>query len=651
MTSENQSRLSKDHLLLLLILAVAAFLRLYHLGGSSLSNDELSALVRTEFNSLNELIDRGIRVDAHPAGVQIFMYYWIKVWGTGEAALRFPFALAGILSVLLACLLGRRWFGSLNGLLAASALAVLQFPILYSQIARPYAPGLLFTLSAAWCWTLVLFGRNKTPDAVNEVTGDNKNAWPVIGLGLSLAACAYTHYFSMLMAGIIALSGLAFLDKRNYRRYLLACLSGAVLFLPHLPIFFRQLSYGGVGEWLGAPRPGFLGRFFDYGLNDSTWIKISFLVLCVVPLIAFPAKLKKPAFFLLCIAWYLLPYFIGAWYSNHVNPVLQYSTLLFSFPFLLLFLSGFVPDEKVTGLARSLLVVFILTAGTLSTVAEKKYYSTNHFGVFKELAANMVKWNKTYPGNITTAVSVTNPKYLGYYFNREGFTPPVSMYQVADDSALARLRDLVDSAPGKYFAYGWSNMTHFYEAVDLVRAKYPNAVEQHVYFNSTISLYGKQGSGALPATPLFHSETSYETNHWSDEENKRSNEKAHTGQYAEMLENREFSLTWSKKLRELAGSGNAVISFTAWFNTSEPSSDGSLVMSFEADGRTYLYAATAVKPYNHQPGSWQKIILTKQVPEEMSGNGEVKFYFWNPDKKKIFIDDLSVTVRDTSYYR
>src|SRR6187455_1639790 len=100
MASDITYRFSKDRILLLVILAAAAFLRFFHLGGFSLSNDELSALVRTEFGSLRELIDQGIRVDAHPAGVQIFLYYWIKIWGISETALRFPFALAGTLSVL-----------------------------------------------------------------------------------------------------------------------------------------------------------------------------------------------------------------------------------------------------------------------------------------------------------------------------------------------------------------------------------------------------------------------------------------------------------------------------------------------------------------------------------------------------------------------
>ena len=645
MEATGRNQFLKKHFLLLLILSAAAILRFHNLGESSLSNDELSALVRTDFHSFSALIDQGVSIDAHPAGVQVFEYYWIKLFGRTEAALRFPFALAGVISVLLIYAVGKRWFGKTSGLLAASALAMLQFPVLYSQIARPYSPGLMFTLCATLSWSMLLFPSDKEKD-------QSKQRLAAASLALSLAACAYTHYFSMLMAGIIAVSGLFFLDKRNFKIYFAACLVSAVLFLPHLPIFFRQMGYGGVGEWLGVPKSDFLGHFFDYGLNDSIWIKLLLLALCMVPLIAFTGWLKKPVFYILCIAWFLLPYGIGAWYSVKINPVLQYSTLLFSFPFLLLFLTGFIPDEKVTAPIRIVLVCFVLAAVAASTVAEKKYYSTNHFGVFKELASDLLKWNSKYgKENITAVLNVTSPKYVGYYFDKYHSTPAVSQYYVADDSSLARLRDLVDSAATPYFVYGWSNMPHYYEAVDLVREKFPFVAEQDSFFNASISLFGKNNSLPPAEKPVYLSGTSYEDNLWGEEEDRRSMENAHTGSYSENMENKEYSLTYSRKLSGLNGPSNNVVSFSAWFNTSELSTESKLVMSFEGEGKTWLWAANPARAYNRQPGRWQKIILTKQIPEGIPPTAEVKCYFWNPGKKKVFVDDLSVTVRSPEYYR
>src|SRR5690606_31293576 len=93
-----------------------------------------------------ELIDLGVCKDTHPAGVQVFLFYWIKLFGISEAAVRLPFVIAGILSVLLVYLIAKRWFNETVALLSAAAIAFLEFPITYSQLARPYASGLLFSL-------------------------------------------------------------------------------------------------------------------------------------------------------------------------------------------------------------------------------------------------------------------------------------------------------------------------------------------------------------------------------------------------------------------------------------------------------------------------------------------------------------------------
>jgi hypothetical protein len=65
----------------------------------SFTNDELSAVGRLRFDTFSELIEKGINVDGHPAGVQVFLWLWIKVFGISEISLRAPFILIGIASI------------------------------------------------------------------------------------------------------------------------------------------------------------------------------------------------------------------------------------------------------------------------------------------------------------------------------------------------------------------------------------------------------------------------------------------------------------------------------------------------------------------------------------------------------------------------
>jgi len=52
--------------------------------------------------------------------------------------------------------------------LSAATLCVLEFPLLYSQIARPYSAGLLFTLLAAYFWSAIFIDKIKYPSSLNE---------------------------------------------------------------------------------------------------------------------------------------------------------------------------------------------------------------------------------------------------------------------------------------------------------------------------------------------------------------------------------------------------------------------------------------------------------------------------------------------------
>ena len=100
----------RDTLILLFILLMGTVLRMYRLHDISFTHDEFSALFRTRFDSFADLIAGGVRIDTHPAGIQVFMYYWVKLFGEGEAAVKLPFILFGILSIYMVYRIGKEWF-------------------------------------------------------------------------------------------------------------------------------------------------------------------------------------------------------------------------------------------------------------------------------------------------------------------------------------------------------------------------------------------------------------------------------------------------------------------------------------------------------------------------------------------------------------
>lgn len=195
--SRKQRRL--ESWLFLLIILLAAGLRLYHLDGSSLWSDEGNtwALLGRSFAQ----IARDAAADIHPPG-----YYWLlKLWSmiadTNAWGIRSFSALAGVLLVCVIYRLGRmleREQPSLQGvaLLAAFLAALNPFQIYYSQEARMYL--LLALMSATLFWSLFGLLTQAKRLLLSSMVG-----YVVSGLiGL------WTHYSFPI---VLAAAGLAFL--------------------------------------------------------------------------------------------------------------------------------------------------------------------------------------------------------------------------------------------------------------------------------------------------------------------------------------------------------------------------------------------------------------------------------------------------------
>jgi len=213
-------------------------------------HDELSALSRLQFDNFTDLIREGVMLgDTHPAGVQVFLYYWTAFVGTSEILVKLPFIISGI-SIWISYLIGKLWFDGTTGLLTAVYISSLQFFVMYSQIARPYVSGLLITLLMVYLWSLYFFKKRKSIYLILYV--------------LFGAMAAYNHHFSLLFAAIVGVSGLFLVKKKDLIPYTISGFAIFVLYIPHLHIFFSQLGQegiGGAGGWLAKPEPIFFFNF------------------------------------------------------------------------------------------------------------------------------------------------------------------------------------------------------------------------------------------------------------------------------------------------------------------------------------------------------------------------------------------------------
>ncbi len=622
-----------ENFILFFILVLAAILRFNNYSSFSLFNDELSVLNRLRFDSLRELIIGGIWVEGHPAGVQIFLFYWIKLFGISEASIRLPFVISGIIAIFFAYLTASKWFNKTTGLFVALSLSFLQFPIIYSQLARPYGSGLMLSLMLTYFWTIILFEDKKRTLL--------KNVLIVLGFSLSIAANLYNHYFSALLTGIIGVTGLFFVKRFNYKKYIFGGLAGLVLFLPHIPITLNHFKIGGVGEWLGKPEPDWLFEHIKFCFNDSITLLFIFIGILFFTIVFNWKKITFSKFHIISLIWFFVPFLIGYFYSVFVNPVLQNSVLIFSMPFLFFFIFSFF-DRKINFLKITFLILLAVT-GVYNTVVAKDFYNTQHFGEFKGIAKTIVEWNNNYgENNITNTININNPYYIDYYLEKYNEKIKFEQYYNHGGEDILEMKRIVSRSQTTYFIYArlkWGPA----EIPEIIKTNYPflSAYKNYNDF-SEIFLFSENKTKELviehkPIKKYFDGFENF------DNQNKIIDTiNVFSGNRSFCLKGIEFSPAYSEIIQKSKQDKYSKIKINIWGLVSDELNDLHLVLALsEKEGETFYWISYDFK-YYIEKNKWGQVFMTIDFPELEYAQNELKIYVWNPKKQNAFIDDFEI---------
>jgi len=166
---------------LLLILALAFFLRVADLGRNSLWYDELLQL-RAASGNLTDLVSQ-LELNAAMPLDYIIERFMLSL-GANEFILRFSAATFSTLAVAVLYRVGKAMFSTSAGWLAAVFLAVASFAIFYAHEARPYTLYMLLTL-ASFYWLYRALQTNRL------------SHW--LGYAVFIAAAALTHLFALFV--------------------------------------------------------------------------------------------------------------------------------------------------------------------------------------------------------------------------------------------------------------------------------------------------------------------------------------------------------------------------------------------------------------------------------------------------------------------
>ncbi|MDP6115251.1 MAG: hypothetical protein QGG53_25600 [Planctomycetota bacterium] len=366
-----------------ILILVAAAVRFHELGEKSLWLDESISLVRIS-GTFGEMLDDVMRNDGHPPVYYACLHLAMLPFrvsevaqprfppaGITDAVLRYPTALAGVLTVLLVLLIEYEMAPESRFPVATLIATLSAFLLYFSQEARHYAVAGLWTTGS----TLFLIRALK-----REKIGD----W--IGFVIASILALYTFYYSLffLVSQAAGTGWIKFRSpKENRRSKVIASLAFALplaAFLFYLPVVNRMREkVAAAGAPLGFRLPGpesWLRLFSELGLGfnplhsflwPESWLRLfselgrgfnplhSFLW---VALILGPALILGAAFVLVPAVWH------AARYQN-LNDESRLLLWLFLGPPVCLLLFPFKPHVFQTKHLFALAPMFCLLAGAM----------------------------------------------------------------------------------------------------------------------------------------------------------------------------------------------------------------------------------------------------------------------------------------------
>ncbi|HET9015364.1 MAG TPA: glycosyltransferase family 39 protein [Thermomicrobiaceae bacterium] len=196
------------------------WLRLTALNRQSLWFDEADIVVRAQ-QSLGAVLYTFIQPGQNGPLYNLMLHFWLLiVGGVSEAKVRFPSAVAGVLTIPVMYLVGERTLGRRVGLLAAGLMAISPYDDWYSQDAKMYAIAVLLTLLS----TLLFI----------EALRRNRRAWWA-GYVVVTTLCFYLHVTTVLVF-VAQCAWFLLTWKRWEGRHRAWLISVGFLTVPYLPI-------------------------------------------------------------------------------------------------------------------------------------------------------------------------------------------------------------------------------------------------------------------------------------------------------------------------------------------------------------------------------------------------------------------------------
>ncbi|MDO5760202.1 MAG: glycosyltransferase family 39 protein [Bacteroidota bacterium] len=593
------------------IILVGMVLRFWNYTNIPYTHDEISAILRTNYNSISQLIQQGVLPDGHPLLIQVFLYFWVKLFGSAEWVVKLPFTLCGVGALIYVFLVCKKLFSFSASVVILSFMAILKPMVMYSQIARPYITGVFFVCAALY-YMVKIFQSNDI---------SKKDAFFFVFFMLLSALNHHISFLASLIMAFVFICGYKTENKTILRKFIVLVFISCLLYLPNIPITLAQLRLQGL-SWLSKPDIFFLFNFLKY-LFPYAYFTVPIIILLCLFLYKkeYRQERLRTRVSVISICIFLLNFIIPYLYSIIVSPIIQYSTLLFSLPFLLFFCFGMIRDLSIK--ITYLLVCLILCIGIVSLVYEHDYYSQYYESIYKKIPQNMLSSTKTYK-NITLLQN-DNDRKIKFYADRLKIN--VKHEDIAKHTTSPyEIVNFIKNNKQEYLYFGsLSYENAIWEAV--ISDYYPYVSEVNNYQRGSTKVFAKHKGKGFENVSVSYSRPLF------------INKDTIT------LDNKEYSPAVDIDLRKWNIGKNDFIDIMCEIDTT--SYNALLVAECKMMLRKH-WQGQSLNNFPQQEDKWTKIYLSiklSDLPIYQFSPLTLKTYIWNKEKENIKIRNFQVRLR------
>jgi len=407
-------------------------------------------------------------------------------------------------------------------------------------------------------------------------------------------------------------------------------------------------------------------KYIQYILQFST---LAYILAALILLLGIVHLIRKrqiaSPYYLISLCWFLIPFLVGFFYSKYVNAVLQYSVLIFTFPFMLYSFFGLLPNLKIK--SQLVIVIAICSVNVFALVHKRQYYQIFYQSHFeRQVLINDSVFKKMGQGNFI-ALASTSPDSITAFYTRKNHVhfPYVWM---PDSSSKLNLVQYLEKHKTPYLTYDYAATSDLLY-LPVILNYYPYvALQNNAHEGTNFIFTSDPNKGKSPY--IFQSIDNYFYNHsqyWGEADkamlsNQRfvktsmlpapyssllSSQIPHDSTFSYSMDSlHEWAPNFEYDLSKMTDNKHNLIFVSLSVYPLSTMKDVEIVCELQSGGKQIHYSGTPVSEFisdttRHQ---WVKAYHAIKLPDINLNYPDikVKVYIWNRGKRNFYMQDFAV---------